>query len=229
MKEGMSKLGLENYKPLREIVFEHLRQAILTGKLEPAQRLMEVQLADELGVSRTPVREAIRKLELEGLVVMIPRKGAYVADVSLKDIIEVLEIRSALEGLAASLAAERMNDEDLENLKQIAHDFEEYLKFDDVEKMVEKDIEFHDLMFRATNNHKLIQINNSLREQVYRFRVMYISDFDKSNSLISEHREIIKSLENRDSNSAMEHAMRHIDNAQNFIIEKSRDGKSSSM
>lgn len=229
MKEGISKLGLENYKPLREIVFEHLRQAILTGKLEPAQRLMEVQLADELGVSRTPVREAIRKLELEGLVVMIPRKGAYVADVSLKDIIEVLEIRSALEGLAASLAAERMSESDLEKLKQIAHDFEEFLKFDDVEQMVEKDIEFHDLMFRATNNQKLIQINNSLREQVYRFRVMYISDFDKSNSLISEHRAIIESLESRDNGSAMEHAMTHIDNAQNFIIEKSREGKASSL
>ncbi|MCT4585290.1 MAG: GntR family transcriptional regulator [Peptostreptococcaceae bacterium] len=225
MRDGISKLGLENYKPLREIVFEHLRQSILTGKLEPSQRLMEVQLAEELGVSRTPVREAIRKLELEGLVVMIPRKGAYVADVSLKDIIEVLEIRSALEGLAASLCASRMDEESLNKLKKISDEFEEALKFDNVELMVEKDIAFHDLIFKSTSNDKLIQMNNSLREQVYRFRVMYISDFDKSNSLINEHKSIVKALMKKDSKGAMELSMKHIDNAQNFIVEKSKDSK----
>ena len=85
--DNLTKINLDNYKPLRDVVFENLREAILEGKLEPGQRLMEVQLAEQLGVSRTPVREAIRKLELEGLVVMLPRKGAYVADVSLKDIL----------------------------------------------------------------------------------------------------------------------------------------------
>ena len=109
--DNLTKINLDNYKPLRDVVFENLREAILEGKLEPGQRLMEVQLAEQLGVSRTPVREAIRKLELEGLVVMLPRKGAYVADVSLKDIIDVLDIRSPVEGLAAYLAADRITEE----------------------------------------------------------------------------------------------------------------------
>ena len=78
--DSLTKLNLDNYKPLRDVVFENLRSAILEGKLKSGQRLMEVQLAEQLGVSRTPVREAIRKLELEGLVVMLPRKGAYVSD-----------------------------------------------------------------------------------------------------------------------------------------------------
>ncbi|MDK2836676.1 MAG: hypothetical protein PWP21_1453, partial [Thermosediminibacterales bacterium] len=85
MAKKLNSIKLDNYKPLREVVFETLREAIISGDLEPGERLMEMQLADEMGVSRTPVREAIRKLELEGLVVMIPRKGAYVADLSLKD------------------------------------------------------------------------------------------------------------------------------------------------
>ena len=121
--ENLTKLNLDNYKPLRDVVFENLREAILEGKLKPGQRLMEVQLAEQLGVSRTPVREAIRKLELEGLVVMLPRKGAYVANMSLKDIMDVLEVRASLEGLAAYLAAERISDEDIKKLKDISEEF----------------------------------------------------------------------------------------------------------
>ena len=90
-------IKLDGYKPLRDIVFETLREAIINQTLKPGERLMEIQLAEEMGVSRTPVREAIRKLELEGLVVMVPRKGAYVAGISMKDIHEVYELRSALE------------------------------------------------------------------------------------------------------------------------------------
>lgn len=225
LKDKLERLQLENYKPLREIVFENLREAILSGRLEPGQRLMEVSLAEQLGVSRTPVREAIRKLELEGLVVMIPRKGAYVADVSLKDIIDVLEIRAALEGLAASLASERMSDEDLERLEVMSYEFKQSLETDNIEAMVERDVQFHDMIFNATNNQKLIQINNSLREQVYRFRVTYISDFNTSKNLVQEHQQIIEAISNRDSRLAMEHAMNHIENAENFMIEKFRKNK----
>jgi DNA-binding GntR family transcriptional regulator len=117
-------LPLENYKPLRDVVFDYMKDAIITGKLKPGERLMEVQLAEKLGVSRTPVREAIRKLELEGLVVMVPRKGAYVADLDAKDLLNVLEVRSSLEGLAASLAAERITEEEIDKLKKIIEEFQ---------------------------------------------------------------------------------------------------------
>ena len=99
-QHALEPIKLDAYKPLREVVSETLRQAIKDGVLKPGERLMEIQLADELGVSRTPIREAIRKLELEGFVVMVPRRGTYVADISLKDIAQVFEIRSALEELA---------------------------------------------------------------------------------------------------------------------------------
>jgi DNA-binding GntR family transcriptional regulator len=96
-------VNLDSYKPLRELVLDAIREAIINGNLKPRERLMEIQLAEELGVSRTPIREALRKLELEGFIVMIPRKGAYVADISFKDIADVFEIRAALEGLAGSV------------------------------------------------------------------------------------------------------------------------------
>jgi len=153
--DNLEKLQIENYKPLREIVFEYLRQSIVEGKLEPGKRLMEIQMAEQLGVSRTPIREAIRKLELEGLVVMVPRKGAYVADVSIKDVLEVLEVRMVLEGLAASLAAERMSDSEIDELATICDEFENCYKNDDIEGMIEKDVDFHDCIFNATGNNKL--------------------------------------------------------------------------
>ena len=112
------KVTMNEYLPLRDVVFNTLRQAILKGELKPGERLMEIQLADRLGVSRTPVREAIRKLELEGLVVMIPRKGAEVASITETDLQDVLEVRRALEELAGSKACERITKEELAKLKE---------------------------------------------------------------------------------------------------------------
>ena len=220
--DNLTKINLDNYKPLRDVVFENLIEAILEGKLEPGQRLMEVQLAEQLGVSRTPVREAIRKLELEGLVVMLPRKGAYVADVSLKDIIDVLEIRSTLEGLAAYLAADRITEEGVERLKAIAEDFKQSIeRKDDIEKLLKKDVEFHECIFNATNNTKLSQIINTLWEQVHRFRTTYISDFDAPKHLVEEHNNILNAIISGDNELAKKYAIDHIEKAEQFMIEKS--------
>ncbi|MCC5912038.1 MAG: GntR family transcriptional regulator [Clostridiaceae bacterium] len=206
------KTKIGNYKPLREIVFEYLREAILEGKLEPGRRLMEIQLAEELGVSRTPVREAIRKLELEGLVIMVARKGAYVADVSVKDIIEVLEIRGAIEGLAASLAAERMTDEEVKELQTLAAEFKDSHVANNIERMIEKDIAFHEKIFVAARNEKLYQISQGLREQVYRFRVRYISEYNKSQELVEEHEKIVKAISQRNPKKSYGYGMEHIEN-----------------
>ncbi|KAB3540962.1 GntR family transcriptional regulator [Alkaliphilus pronyensis] len=222
---NLQNLKIEGFKPLREIVFENLREAILEGKLEPGQRMMEIQLAEQLGVSRTPVREAIRKLELEGLVIMVPRKGAYVADVSIKDIMEVLEIRAVLEGLAASLAAERMTDEELDQLEMISYKFKRSYQLDDIEGMIEKDIEFHDRIFNSARNEKLVQIAQSLREQIYRFRVTYISEYNKAKELVEEHQAILETISQRDAEKAYEVAAKHIENAGGHMMESVLKGK----
>ncbi len=217
--DSLTKINLDNYKPLRDVVFENLRTAILEGNLKAGQRLMEVQLAEQLGVSRTPIREAIRKLELEGLVVMLPRKGAYVANMSFKDLIDVLEIRATLEGLAASLAAERRRDEDITELERVAKEFEVSVREANIDNVLKKDVEFHEKIFLMANNKKLYQLITSLWEQVHRFRVTYVSNYEASLSLVDEHNRILEAIKSGDSELAKKYATEHIEIAEQFFME----------
>ena len=141
------KVNMNEYLPLRDVVFNTLRQGILKGELEPGERLMEVQLANRLGVSRTPIREAIRKLELEGLVVMIPRKGAEVAKISEKNLQDVLELRCALEELAIELACERISEDMLKELDRMFIEFQNGIRNVDLTVIAELDEKFHDVRF----------------------------------------------------------------------------------
>ncbi|WP_419726031.1 GntR family transcriptional regulator [Terrisporobacter petrolearius] len=217
--DSLTKLNLDNYKPLRDVVFENLRTAILEGNLKAGKRLMEVQLAEQLGVSRTPIREAIRKLELEGLVVMLPRKGAYVANMSFKDLIDVLEIRASLEGLAASLASERLRDEDIVELERVAKEFEKSVRETDIDTVLKKDVEFHEKIFLMANNKKLYHLITSLWEQVHRFRVTYVSNYEASLSLVDEHNRILEAIKSGDSELAKKYATEHIELAEQFFME----------
>ena len=133
------EVKMDEYLPLRDVVFKTLRQAILKGELEPGERLMEIQLAERLGVSRTPIREAIRKLELEGLVLMVPRKGAEVARISEKNLRDVLEVRRTLEELAVDLACQRMNQEELQELKETAAQFAQAIREGDAMQIAQTD------------------------------------------------------------------------------------------
>lgn len=135
--KGELKMDVNDYLPLRDVVFNTLRQAILRGEMEPGERLMEIQLAQKLGVSRTPIREAIRKLELEGLVIMIPRKGAEVAHITEKDMKDVLEVRSTLEELVVELAIKNVTDEKIEELKCANKVFESAIVSKDAVNIVE--------------------------------------------------------------------------------------------
>ena len=165
------KVNMNEYLPLRDVVFNTLRQAILKGELEPGERLMEIQLADRLGVSRTPIREAIRKLELEGLVLMIPRKGAEVAKISEKNLRDVLEVRRSLEELATELACQRMSPEDLQELEAAQDEFRQAIQEGDFMKIAESDEHYHDVIYQGTGNTRLVQILNNLQEQMYRYRL----------------------------------------------------------
>lgn len=218
MAGKLSKINFNDYKPLRDVIFNTLREAIIAGELKPGERLMEVQLSEKMGVSRTPVREAIRKLELEGLVDMIPRKGAHVAELSVKDIMDVLEVRASMDGLATSLSALRITEEEINELKHVYSQFESYVEKENLQGSIKKDVEFHDIIYRSSRNDKLIQILNNLREQVHRFRVIYLKGFGNSKELIKEHWEIIEAIESRDFEKAQKVAKKHIQNQEEAII-----------
>lgn len=218
-------IRLDNYKPLRELVFDSLREAIIQGHLKPGERLMEMQLAEEMGVSRTPVREAIRKLELEGFVVMIPRKGAYVSSISVKDIVDVFEVRAALEGLAAGLAAERITDEELDKLERLLVRITEISDKDELEDVVDIDTEFHDLIYRACRNERLVQIITHLREQIQRFRTTSLAQPGRLRDALSEHRLIVEAISDRNIETAQALAREHIDNAEQSLLNAMREEK----
>ena len=206
------KVNMNEYLPLRDVVFNTLRDGILKGELEPGERLMEIQLAERLGVSRTPIREAIRKLELEGLVLMIPRKGAEVAKISEKSLRDVLEVRRSLEELAAELACQRMDAEALKDLEDAQKAFIQAVESGETMAMAEADEHFHDVIYMGTGNTRLVQILNNLREQMYRYRLEYIKDAEKRQILLVEHESILRAIRSRHVAEAKEAVRAHIDN-----------------
>lgn len=216
------KFDVNEYLPLRDVVFQTLRQAIITGEIAPGERLMEIPLASQLGVSRTPVREAIRMLELEGLVVMIPRKGAEVARITEKDLRDALEVRCALEELAVMLACKRITREGKEKLKSVCIAFREAISTKHVPSIVDGDVAFHDTIFAATQNQRLITLTHNLWEQVYRYRVEYVKDFSYHDVLVSEHDAITNAILLGDAELAQQVMRKHIYNQEAIVISNVR-------
>lgn len=214
----MSMLGDEEYLPLRDVVFNTLRQEILTGKLKPGERLMEIHLANRLGVSRTPIREAIRMLELEGLVIMVPRRGAEVAQITWKNLKDVLEVRRALDVLAIELACERMTAEEMDELYKACEEFKQATLTQDTRKIAEADVKLHDMIVAATRNNRLIQLVNNLAEQMYRYRFEYLKDSSQHDMLVQEHKDMYQSILKKDRISAARAVKKHIDNQEEAII-----------
>lgn len=215
-------IQMNDFLPLRDVVFNTLRQAILTGELKPGERLMEIHLANRLGVSRTPIREAIRKLELEGLVTMIPRRGAEVAQITEKSMSDVLEVRKAVDALCVQLACARITEEEVEELRVACEAFEKAVPTKDVKQIAQADVAFHDIIIRATGNLRLVQLVHNLSEQMYRYRFEYIKDISRHESLMEEHRMIYDSIVARDEEKATEAANLHIDNQRKAIMDQIR-------
>ena len=181
-----------------------------------------VAIANQLGVSRTPIREAIRMLELDGLVIMVPRKGAQVAQITEKDLNDVLEVRLGLEELAVKLACQRITESELQKLYQASRSFEQMLETtetDDLQKLAQADVAFHDVIYQATNNERLIQLLNNLREQMYRYRIEYLKDVKSRRSLVEEHDALYERMKNRDLAGAQKMIREHIERQQESIMQ----------
>ncbi|AMJ42305.1 GntR family transcriptional regulator [Anaerotignum propionicum] len=223
MEETKFNINTNEYLPLRDVVFHTLREAILVGKLVPGERLMENQLADKLGVSRTPVREALRMLALENLVELVPRKGAQVLDMSEKDIVNILEVRGALESLATSIACVKMKKEDLQQLKKLEGEFERAIDENDLERIIQLDEDFHDLILKSTENDKLAQIYQNLRIQLYRYRMAHLKADSSIPAVVAHHRGILRAIENHDADEGATVAHGHIKYHTEFILRSIRN------
>ena len=215
----MLDFDIQDHKPLREIVYEELRIQILTGKIKPGTRMMEIELAEDMGVSRTPIREAIRKLEKEGLVIIEPRKGAYASDVSIDDMVDILEIRGNLEGLAAYYASSRITEKEEVELKNASENFNKAVIAGDFQGMIENDTKFHQVIVEASRNKHLESMVRQLQELVLRFRYIYYKDFKRAEKMPAEHKRIYEGIINSDGETARNAAVVHIERLKEMIIQ----------
>ena len=216
----MAKLEMnyDEYIPLRDIVFKTLRDAIITGEFQPGERLMEMKLANEMGVSRTPVREAIKKLEAEGLVIMNPRRGAQVAPINEKDLKDILEIRKALESLSCRIACGKVSQEDVKHLRSINRAVAKAVRENDIPQIVEKDIEFHDAINLITDNARLAKFLGQLKEHLYRYRLEFIKNMENCNTIIEDHERIIEAIAQKNADVACKEIEDHIELQERFIL-----------
>jgi len=204
------RVEADEFTPLRDVVCKTLRRAILAGKMPPGTRLLEVHLADEMGVSRTPIREAIRVLEQEGLVIMRPRRGAEVAKITVPQMRDVLELRTVLDVLAVELACERATDEDIKEIEKAAREFEQAVYDGDLHVMIERDTVFHRMLVAGSHNKKLIVVNHDMEDQVNRYRYETEKEASARGTLLKDHEAIIKAIKERDKNAASEAARVHV-------------------
>ncbi|MEG0156834.1 MAG: GntR family transcriptional regulator [Anaerovoracaceae bacterium] len=216
----MLNLDIKNHRPLREIVYEELKMQILKGQIVPGTRMMEVEMAEEMGVSRTPIREAIRKLEKEGLVTIEPRRGAYASQISIKDMVEILEVRQNMEGLAAFYAATRMTKENKELLRRIAESYNRAVSEGNNADMIKYDTMFHHLIVEGSENKILVNMVEQLQELVLRFRYLYYDDFKRAEKMPKEHEAILEAICKEETDAAREAADIHIERLKEMVKEE---------
>ena len=204
--------GLAERKSLGQHVFENLKQAIINGKIPPGQCLVENRLAETLGISRTPVREAIHKLEREGFLGKRRRGGFVVQGMDSIDIEETFGIRSVLEGYAARLAAIKHEKNDLEPLEAHIQTFQQNLDNRKLEILPDLNTEFHDMLYALSQSPRLIKMINDLKDQIFRFRQMILRDAELAAMSNADHIQMLDHIKQRDAEGVEklvhEHLMR---------------------
>ena len=204
MKDSADKYSL------RGMVFSKLREDILSGKYEANEELKEIAIGEELGVSRTPVREALRQLELEGLVKIIPNKGAYVAGISNKDIHDIYMIRSYLEGLCARWACENISQEQIDEIEEVIYLSDFHVKKKHFDQIVELDSKFHQLLYAACGSKILGHLLRDYHQYVHSLRKITLSEPERAAHSNAEHQAILEAIRLRDADKAEKLAHEHI-------------------
>lgn len=198
---------------LRGKVFIQLQNDILNGLYQPGDNLIETKLSEELGVSRTPIREAIRQLELEGLVHSIPNKGAIVKGISSQDVEDIYTIRMLIEGLAARWAAEKITCEELKELKEVVELEEFYTLKNDVDHLLQLDSRFHDIIFKASKSKTLMHTLSTFHHYVQRARNASLNNPERARMVLEEHKAILQAIMEHDAEKAERLTTLHVRNA----------------
>lgn len=215
----MTEIQLKVQKPLKDLVYLELKHKILTGEIVSQTRLMEIDLSEKMNVSRTPIREAIKRLADDGLVKVEPRRGAYVANISIKDMLDVFEVREDMEGFVAKLAAQRITEEEKEELKLIAAEYERAIdKASDKEEIIELDEKFHNFIVKCSGNETLSELVSYVQELSLRFRYLYYEDFTHYKSTAEQHHRIMEAINSGSADEARREADEHVKSLKEFVF-----------
>lgn len=225
MENILGGLKLDQRKPLREIVYEALKRAILHGKLKGNQRLIEETLAKQMGISRTPVREAFHKLERDDLVRRLPKGGFAVREFTLEDVEEIFGIRIALESYAAYLATLHMTPENLSALEEKVDESERAFKQGDDKKAVQLFTEFHELLYRSCRSKKLIAMIHGYRDYFYRYRSALLHTLNGFKSSISDHRQMLEAMRKKDPRLVEGLVRAHLERGREIVLREIAEGR----
>ena len=213
------KLSIISKISQREKTYKAIKQAIISYEVKPGEPLAEEQIANKLGVSRTPVREALKELQKEGLVKMIYRKGAFVADISSEDVEEIFLLREILECAAVKIAIPRLKEEDLIEMESLFNSISKDIEMKNYKDIFDTDIKLHSLIVDTAGNRRLSKFLNILNGQVQRMRILSATAPGRLNKSLQEHKDILEALKKRDTGLAEQRLKHHIRNIKNNILE----------
>ncbi len=225
MSDLFNNINFDSVKPIRDVVYEYLRTAIINGLIKPGERLVEKEYAEKFNISRTPVREALRKLEIEGLVENIPRKGDIVKGIDLNDMLEIFAIRQALEPLIVKTAMENLSSEDIIKLQETINRMTDCANHDDTAEVLNAFQTFHEILLNISNMPRLCAIISQLKDYLGRFRTMSLSDPVRRNQAISEHNEILQAIIAKDNEIAERLILSHLASARHALLKKMKSVK----
>jgi DNA-binding GntR family transcriptional regulator len=216
---------INDYGLLRERIYQILKTYIIEGELKEDAKITEAELSKQLGVSKTPVREALSRLVIEGLITLHPNKRMTITKISTKDVIEVYQLRKCLCGLAATLAATRITEEDVVKFREMIREMELFVEKGKVIEYSKAADRYHSLMQHLSGNSRLENLSNNLHEQVYRYRVKSLKVKGRIEKSLSEHKKIIEAIIRNDPKQAKKFCQEHLDNALKNILRNSMDEK----
>lgn len=219
MEEIFNSFNFSNVKPIRDVIHETLRQAIFEGKLKAGERLVESDLAEKMNVSRTPVREAIRKLEAEGLVEHLPRKGAEVREFTQAEIVEIYSIRRALEALAITYTVKNITEKEIEYLKKLIKKMSKLTEKNDTENLFDVCQEFNNILMNSCKMPRLIKLINTYQEYLKRFRFVTMASSERKQAAQRDHEEILEAIIARDEEWAEKIVKAHLQRALNAYLD----------
>ena len=225
MENAMGGIKVSKRKSLREEVYDSLKKSILHGKLKAGQRLIEENLAHQIGISRTPVREAFHKLERDDLVTRLPKGGFAVREFTKEDVEEIFGIRSALESYAAYLATFHIPPDRISILEKKIEESERALENGDDEKVVQLHTEFHDLLYKSCKSKKLTEMINNFRDYFYRYRSALLHTKEGFTNSLEGHRQMLEAMRNKNARLVERLVRKHLERGKEIVLREIDEGR----